>query len=933
MKSPHEILADRLGAAIPADRLIQDPLRTLAYGTDASCYRLTPKLVVRAKSENEVAAVMRECRAMGIPYTFRAAGTSLSGQAVSDSVLIQLSRTWNSIDISPDGCFATFDPVVLGGAANAALAKYGRKIGPDPASIDSATIGGIVSNNSSGMCCGNVQDTYHTLKSMRIVLADGTSLDTASEASRRAFAERRGDLLRALEEMAVRVKNNQRLADRIRKKYRIKNTMGYNLHSLIDFSDGFDLLTHVIVGSEGTLAFVSQATYHTVPDPPLFATSLLLFKDIRAACEACFPLSEIGVATAELMDRASLRSVEYKPGMPEGIRTFGEDICGLLIEVRANTREVLDEEEQRVRKTLTQAALIRPPEFTRDKTQSKYLWQARKGLIPSIGGARAPGTTVIMEDVAVETRLLADACLDLRDLMGRVGYDDSVIFGHTLQGNVHFTICPDLSDATGIHRYEEMMVEVADIIAGRYDGSLKAEHGTGRNMAPFLEQEWGSEAVAIMREIKNLFDPEGLLNPGVILNSDPQAHLKNLKQMPLADALIDKCIECGFCERMCPSRHLTLTPRQRIVVSREIARLQATGEDAERLKALEDGFAYMGDETCATDGMCGTACPVEIDTGKFIKKGRAKKKSGFAKSVASALAKNMRFTAAAARLGLRTASAARSVLGASAIEGITKTLHDVAGAPQWNRWVPSAAPSSPVQSTKGEPVVYFPSCTSRIFGAPPEARDQRSQPAVFQELLAKAGYRVIIPEGVAGLCCGLAFSSKGFDEAGDAKRTELVEALNRASGEQKLPIVFDTSPCVQRMREVDPRVKDPVEFILEASNRLEFRKQPGTIAVHSPCSAKKMDLEARMIQLAGLCAEKVVVPDSVPCCGFAGDRGFAHPELTASALVSLKGAIPSDCREGYSSSRTCEIGLASQSGVPYQSILYLVNDAATGAKR
>jgi len=940
----YQELVRRLSSHIPREHLIQDPLRSFVYGTDASFYRLVPKVVVRVRTEAEVSRVVKACAELNIAYTFRAAGTSLSGQAVSDSVLIQLSRLWNGIRVSPDGLAAAFEPAVIGGAANAALAPFQRKIGPDPASIDSAMIGGIASNNSSGMCCGNVQDTYHTMASMRLVLADGSTLDTGSQESRREFAASHCDLLCKINALARSAKENSVLAERIRKKYRIKNTTGYSLHSLIDFTDPFDVLAHLMIGAEGTLGFISEITYNTVPDYPHRATGLLLFPNIRVACEACNNLRQASVAAAELMDRESIRSVQNKPAIPEHYRALDENAAVLLVETQADDVATLRDQVAAIHSILSATPPVGGANFTQDKAEAKKMWDARKGLIPALGYSRRVGSTILFEDIAVPPDSLADAAIDLRSSLDRFEYENASIFGHAFQGNVHFVFCQDFNDEKEVDRYEAFMEDVAEIIAGKYDGSLKAEHGTGRNVAPFVEREWGPAAFALMHEIKNAFDPAHLMNPGVILNSDPRVHVKDLKKTPESNPIIEKCTECGFCEKTCPSRHLTLTPRQRITAWREICRLAASGEDPERLASFRKSFRYQGEESCAADGLCGTICPLNIDTGKFIKEFRSENHSRTSDFFARAAGQNMGLLLGATRMVLRSANLAHRILGTPAMTNLTGAFRSLSGnrIPQWNEWLPKPAQWNSNRSHTGsrneeslKKVVYFPSCVSRLFGASQRGPYKDSQNQRIEKLLSRGGFEVIYPGPLGHLCCGLAFSSKGYGSQGDAKRGELTDVLIQVSQGGKVPIVFDTSPCAQRMREAMGQGQDALqvcdlpEFILDhLAPRLQLRKLPKTVAVHIPCSLRKMETQDRLLKLAGACAERIFVPDSTPCCGFAGDRGFTHPELPASALVSLKGAIPKDCEVGYSTSRTCEIGVSVNSGISYQSIAYLVDEAS-----
>lgn len=936
LTGPYASFYRAIAAVIPSTRLIQDELRTLAYGTDASFYRLIPRLVITVETEEEVIAVLREARAHGLPLTFRAAGTSLSGQAISDSLLVVLGERWTRWSVNNDVSEIRLQPGIIGSHANIFLAGHNKKIGPDPASINAAKIGGIAANNASGMCCGTAQNSYRTLAAMRIIFADGTLLDTASADSRAAFAASHSGLLARVRELGERTRANTVLADRIRHKFKMKNTTGYSLNALVDFEDPVDIIQHLMIGSEGTLGFIAEVTYQTVPEHPNKASALMLFPDIETACNAVAILKGTTVDAVELMDRAALRSVEAKAGMPGYLKDLDANVAALLVETRAPSAALLASQMDGIRSALAHLPTARPIEFTSIPAEFTALWNIRKGLFPSVGAIRAAGTTVIIEDVAFPVPRLAEATLELQGLFRKHGYPEAIIFGHALEGNLHFVFTQDFSAAAEVARYSAFMDDVTGMVVKKYDGALKAEHGTGRNMAPFVELEWGAEAYALMHEIKDIFDPAGLLNPGVILNPDPRVHLKDLKPMPAAHEIVDKCIECGFCEVHCPSRTLTLSPRQRIVAVREIARLRATREDPQRLAAFRQAFAYDGDATCATDGLCATSCPVGIDTGKLVKRLRELDHGPTAESLATILAENMTAVTRSMRGGLALVHAAHRVLGTRLMSTLSHGLRSLSGGviPLWNRFMPRAADPVPVNGVRrsGAPaVVYFPSCINRTMGPAHGDADDRSLTTVAVELLHRAGFDVVYPDGMDALCCGMPFASKGFKEQGDARARELEAALVKASGNGALPVLVDMSPCLYRMKEVFTSgipLLDPVRFVLEhAAPRLAFRKLPITVAVHTTCSAEKMGLGPALKEVAERCADRVIVPHGVGCCGWAGDRGFTVPELNKAALARLREAIPEGCEGGYSTSRTCEIGLSEHSGIHYQSILYLVERA------
>ena len=935
-----ELLED-LRRFLPSERLINDPLRLLAYGTDASFYRLIPKLVVKLETENEVIHLLEALAPYGIPVTFRAAGTSLSGQSVTDSVLGVLAWGWKDCRIEDEGRTIVLQPGVIGGHANRMLAAHGRKIGPDPASIHSAMIGGIAANNASGMCCGTDQNSYRTLKSMRVVLADGSLLDTGSTESRDAFAKSRPDLLEGVKRLSEQVRGNPELSELIHRKYKIKNTTGYSLNALLDFEDPFEILEHLMIGSEGTLGFIAELTYHTVPEPAFKSTAFLLFPDLVEACDTVAGLRGKGVQAVELIDRSGLRSVENQSGAPESIRNLGDDACALLVECAAETENERSLKQAAVEKVLADCSLLEPADFRTDPKESEALWKLRKGLFPSVGSVRETGSTVVIEDVAVQIESLAELAGSLQQLFRKHGYEKAVIFGHALEGNLHFVFTPDFNLPEEVKRYESFMDEVCELVAGKLAGSLKAEHGTGRNMAPFVEKEWGREAYALMKKIKQLFDPEKLLNPGVILNDNPRVHLENLKPLPEADPIIDKCIECGFCEIHCPSRDLSLSPRQRITAWRELKKLERDGNDGERATEMAKAYRYAGIETCATDGLCATSCPVGIDTGRLIKKLRHNRQSAWSKKQADWIADNLAVISRAARVGLALADLSGSLLGRQNIAMLSQAAHRISGGriPRWNAYLPRAAaglpslPDLPQVLPEGQEVIYLPSCLCRTLGPSADKRD-RSVPQTVLAVLQKSGCSVAYPPLPERLCCGMAFDSKGFKETGKRKLKELEEALEKATRSGEVPVLCDTSPCAQRMVTELPahlHVYDPVGFIYHfLLERLDLQPLEETVLLHPVCSVKKLGLETQLLEIGRRCAKKAVIPDDSDsgCCGFAGDRGITFPELNASALKGLREKVPEDCRKGYSSSRMCEVGLSHHSGITYQSLFSLLDAAS-----
>ena len=923
---------DKIKNVISSKNIFTDPLHTLAYGTDASFYRLIPKIVIRVENTDEVKKILKEANSLDLPVCFRAAGTSLSGQSITDSILVVTSRDWNKITSNEDKSLITLDASVLGASANMYLAPYGKKIGPDPASIDRAMIAGIIANNASGMCCGVVENSYETVADMKLIFADGSELDTSDKKSREEFARSHKDLLDGIKSISERIRNNKELKDKITRKYSIKNVCGYSINSFLKTDNPIDIIKYLMVGSEGTLAFIKNVTLRTVPNYSNRASSLMFFKDIKEACKAVVIMNlecREEVDAAELMDRVALKSIENEEGIPDYVKTLDDEVSAILVETRAPSKKLLESNIEIIKDKLKDSNPVFPIEFTdKEEEYSKY-WKIRKGIFPAAVGFREPGTTGIIEDIACPIESLPDMAYRLQKILIKHNYKNAVIYGHALEGNFHFILNQSFDTEEEIRRYDDLMNEVIEMIAKDYEGSLKAEHGTGRNMAPFVELEWGKEAYEIMKEIKQLFDPHGMLNPGVIINDDREVHLKNFKKMPKTDDLIDMCIECGFCESTCPSNMLTLTPRQRIVCNRYMTVLKNENK-IEDLKEFEKLYQYDGIETCATCQLCSIACPVKIDTGNLTKKLRAKQKTIVWKTTSSFLANHYGALLSVGRVALSTVKGINRVVPDSVMSGVSGAITSISGGkiPKWTPSLPGGNSFKGKPSLKSdEKVVYFSSCINRTL-ANPRQKDEKSISEVVITILERAGIEVIVPKNMDGLCCGMPFSSKGFKEDGKKKSDELEIALRIASKNGKYPILCDMSPCTKTMLQnfsSNLKIYDTVDFTHDVLlDKLNFRQTDEPIVIHTTCSTRKTGLAEKFEKIAKACSKNVTIPKSVGCCGFAGDRGFTYPELNKSALRHLKEEIPSDVKYAFSTSKTCEIGLSEHSGLDYKSIFYLI---------
>ena len=999
---------------ILSDRVYTDELRTLGWGTDASFYRQIPKVVIRSDGEAEISKIVQLCKKHKCPFTFRAAGTSLSGQSCTDSVLIVAGKHWEKYELAADKESIKLQPGIVGGRVNQILKPYGRVFPPDPASIGSAMVGGIVVNNASGMNCGVHANSDRMMLSARIILTDGTVLDTGSEESREEFRKTHPDFLDRIEKLRDRVRADKDLADRISRKYSIKNVTGLNLRPLVAYDDPFDIIAHSMVGSEGTLGFLSEVTMKTLKDYPFKASAMVYFMTMKESCEAvvamkkmkageedlAYSAENLVVKSAEMLDYKSLSSVDdpvylqyqkdVDAGKIEGVEPGDyHNLTAILTETKGITHEQLLDKIERIKECLGQFRLYIPAdcaphsdlqvgEFTEDPAVYGKYWAIRSGIFPSVGGTRPVGTSCLIEDVAFPIESLPEATVKLQKLIADHGYDDACIYGHAFEGNYHFILNQSFKSKNEVDRYAEMMRDVAKLVVEGYDGSLKAEHGTGRNMAPFVKYEWGDKAYEVMKELKAIFDPDGLLNQGVIFNDDPECFIKCLKPLPVLDydfksipdggsylmnsklstaketieqvKRANKCIECGFCEVNCMSCGLTLSSRMRIAVQREICYLEATGANPQRAAALRKQYKYYGDQTCATDGLCSTSCPMKINTGELTHLIRQldMNRSTLGYQVGEFAANHMAGIKSGLRVVLDVAHAAHVTLGPTLMTNVCRGMNKL-GLPLWT----TAMPKKKRQPKKSDltqfiieksipqkekehsdlKVVYFPSCINQTMGQSKQGGKIHDLVDEVIQLMAKAGYEVIFPEGMEKMCCGQSWESKGMLDIADRKSAELEAALWKASERGKYPVLCAQSPCLHRMRKVMKKMKlyEPAEFIMTyLVDRLDFHPIDRPLALHITCSTRQMGVADHLINLAKMCSTKVFLPEGVGCCGFAGDRGFTFPELNKYGLRKLRPQIEANHIEvGYSNSRTCEIGLETNTGIPYMSIVYLVNECTT----
>jgi D-lactate dehydrogenase len=940
--TPDGLKADLI-ALLGKQNVLHRAIDLVRFASDASPYRLVPQAVVQPRTTEDIVKLFRYCRENGRHATLRAAGTSLNGQSQSDDILIDVRRHWYGAKVEEGGRRVRARTGIILRHVNAMLARYGRRVGPDPASSSACTIGGVIANNSGGMRCTVKNDAYQTVSAMTFVTPSGAVIDTSAPGAEAAFERAEPDLAIGLLELRGQLLADRELVDRVRRKYAIRNTHGYRLCALLDGETPLEIFRRLLVGSEGTLAFVAEAVIDTVPVPSVTSVAWVPVPTIDEAVGLVPGLVGLGATAVELMVAPALTAAGHAfAHTPTYWRTLDPKAAALLVEFGAQDMRALEVLQNKVIELTSNANLIHPIDFTSVEEAIELAWHVREGLLGLVGKIRPKGSTLITEDVCFPPERLAQGARDIQELLSKHGFIPGVA-GHAAHGNLHFTLVADFSDPDGHKRYAAFMTELVELVVRKHDGSLKAEHGTGLNMAPFLESEWGAKATAMMWRIKELADPKGILGPNVILTRNAKLHLENLKSVPLIESVTDssQCIECGFCEPVCPSRNVTMTPRQRIVLRREMAR-QSPGSPM--LAQLQEEYQYDGIETCAGDGTCAIPCPIGINTGALIREFRASEATSTADDVALRLARNWSTVEKVSRASLSATHAFSALFGVKPLTTLTGFARAVASPdliPSVPGPMPRAARALRPTEKNGAAAVYFPACINRMFGRDPDGPASPSLPETFVALSERAGKPLWIPPDVAGLCCSTPWKSKGYPKGHAFMAKSIADAMLRWSEGGKIPIVVDAASCtlglsqdIAPLLDADTKAKyesltiiDSIAWCRDLLPKLTIRRKIGRIAVHPTCSITHLELAKTLEQIATHLADDVEVPIGTTCCGTAGDRGLLHPELVVSATREVKAVLDAHPAEAYiSANRTCEMGLRHATGRPYESFVFLLEE-------
>jgi len=563
-KKPEQIASD-LAGVVRGD-VYADILHRAAYSTDASIYRIVPQCIVAPRDAGDVAAVVGYAAAEAIPVVARGAGSGLAGESLSAGIVLNMTRYMNKIiGAEENGRMVTCEPGVVLDDLNKYLAQFGRKIGPDPSSANRAVIGGCVANNSTGSHSLQYGYMGDYVEEIEAVLADGSIVEFKNDVDPEQVKDD-GVASIAKECLSVLSENEAVINKALPQTKR--NRSGYNIAGVCH--DGRIDMARLLASSEGTLAIFTKITLRTVPVPASKGLLQLEFDSLEKMARAVPAIVDSGAATCELMDKnlidlARKALPEYRDLLPANAAVV------LLVEHVGKTQEQVKEKIERTDLAVGQIASGRS--FVLDPDQQKRLWKSRKDAGPLLYRKRSrKHPAEFMEDVSVDHLRLGEYVAGLL-VIGR-RYDIVIsFFGHAGDGELHLRPLLDLSEPADVDKMRAIADDVFSL-AWSLGGSISGEHADGLVRAAFIRKQYGDEYYELLCRIKNIFDPDGLMNPGKIINSDPDVMVKNLRRArkPLPERLktdllfeedelaleIEQCYGCGLCLsresglRMCP---------------------------------------------------------------------------------------------------------------------------------------------------------------------------------------------------------------------------------------------------------------------------------------------------------------------------------------------------------------------------------------------
>ena len=610
MTAPTLILPERsravasdLRAALGVGKVKDDYSTLTAYAVDASIYRMTPKAVVLVESEEDIATTVQYAVQQGIPLTPRAAGTNLTGSAVGSGIILDVSRLNRVLELNREERWARVQPGIVLAELNKQLGVQGLLFGPDPSSGDMCKLGGMLANNSSGphtLRYGAVKDNVAAL---RVCLQSGEWLDAKAYGLDDPIFLNLLKEQKPLRELQSLLQDNAALIAQKRPTVS-KNSCGYNLFGLADgFARGCFDLPKLFVGSEGTLGLFSEATIRLVEKPRATLTALIHFHRLEEVGDAVPKLLELNPSALEVMDANTLNLIgRAKHGIPAGAAAT------LLVELDADGVQTdLREQAERMTEICRRYRLTSDPVIAFDPAQRDQLWKARKALYPTLYRFDPKKKPInFVDDVVVPAERISELIRYLEEFFAGQ-HVPVAIFGHIGNGNAHIIPLLDVNDRGDFTKMVQAYHEIHHTVLSRFGGSICGEHGDGRVRAEFVKTMFGTELYGLFVQVKQSFDPTGMLNPGIKISDRPFTDHIDYER------LSKPCATCAKCNAVCPVYDVFQSEDMSSRGWFEIV--------------TDKNYSYLNSkrvvEACLNCKSCRTACPAGVDVSQLILDRRA----------------------------------------------------------------------------------------------------------------------------------------------------------------------------------------------------------------------------------------------------------------------------------------------------------------------
>lgn len=894
-------LHKKLAAAIKGEVYADVPTR-YCYSTDASIYQVMPQIVVCPKDKDDVVACMKVAAELEVPITARAAGTNLAGSCIGTGIIIDFSKHMNRIlgMVEKQGrYFVDVEPGVINNTLQAYLKEHGFFLPPDPSSSEISMIGGNVATKASG--ARSVQhgtmDDY--LVGVEFVTAHGTVIDTLNPDTIPTH------IASGLKEVQDAIFSDPEALEKLRSKEDIKVASGYNLFAFLKYNidaaqtnmDSIsNIITHLMPASVGTLGLFTRLRIEAVPIVEGTSISLVYFKDVKEAGDAVQFIKKLGAVKIELMDSISVGIVRGKYpqyNIPEGVSALFVEFDGEDRHIKIEQMEELVSEKG--------YDISRIDSEAEDIEHMENLWAVRKALVPLLTHyAQDIKPDAFIDDVSVSVSHLADLINDLHKVFEKYGIV-SAIYGHAGSGNLHIRPMLNLNEPRNLKIFPKLADDVYEVVF-KYNGAMTGEHGMGRLRTMYLEQEWGEHIYGYMQHIKEIFDPQNLLNPDAMFSN--QHITDNVKYPTVYTSSFEKpCINCGYCKSVCPISRTKKGERG----ARSFLQLMRLRESAPEnilgmLSETDRKDIEKQLSTCLGCLSCATRCPSHASVGDFVLNGRSGHAGAATRKMMELWAGDYdRFQELATVFGIieplvDNPMSRKAINIGSTILAQTPLRSD--------RPIPKFR-KRPVSSHKqihvegGMNVALFAGCASRIV-------DDGTFEATLR-VLNRSGFNVSVPEQQ---CCGLPMKDVGMMEL--AQKTAAAN-LDEFSDESIDAIVSICASCTMELKKLpemfadcdDARLRDAAKVVADKTHDIgEFLlshlddsvfdgtgdEKPEKLNLkatyHEPCHLKNLGITKQPRALIRkMVSEYEDMEDG--CCGGAGQYGFMHP-VESDAIFDLK---------------------------------------------